>query len=93
MNALSLPALPLTLTVSFCLLITFFVFFLRENSRRFSHTTRKSPLPLADEVPRVAGIAEPAAPHDHDHDHGECGCRSGRRVPCPGCLKRPPARS
>ena len=38
------------------------------------------------------------APHDHrnaddshaahDHDDSTCGCRSGKRLPCPGCLKR-----
>ncbi len=42
-------------------------------------------------------------PHHHDHhDHDDyshvhqghgsadtCGCRSGKRLPCPGCLKRP----
>jgi hypothetical protein len=38
-------------------------------------------MPLADETPRV--VAE----HHHAHDDHECGCRSGKRAPCAGCLK------
>ena len=95
MNSLSLPVIPLTITVSLCLVFTFVVFFLREHSRRFSNAERESLLPLADETPRLAhrlGSAAPVAAHDdhhHDHDHDGCGCRSGRKAPCPGCLKRP----
>ncbi len=96
MNTLSLPVIPLTITVSLCLVFTFVVFFLREHSRRFSNAERESLLPLADETPRVAhrlGSAAPEAAHDHDYDHDHnhdgCGCRTGRKAPCPGCLKRP----
>ena len=95
MNELSLPVVPLTITVSLCLVFTFIVFFLRENSRRFSNAERESLLPLAEETPRIAGTgvhAKEAHDHDHDDDHhhaGPCGCRSGRHAPCPGCLKRP----
>lgn len=42
---------------------------------------------------------EPEAGHEHDHDHdhdhhhrahdgGPCGCRTGLRPPCVGCLRR-----
>jgi len=103
MNALSLPVIPLTITVSLCLVFTFVIFFLREHSRRFSNAERESLLPLADETPRLAGRMRPVptptpdhAParthgHAHDHDHADdgCGCRTGRKAPCPGCLKRP----
>lgn len=46
--------IPLTLTISLCLVFTFLLFFLRENARRFSSAERESLLPLADETPRVA---------------------------------------
>ncbi len=85
MNDLSLPVIPLTITVSLCLVFTFVVFFLREHSRRFSNAERESLLPLAEETPRLAATA-----HDHDHgSHGkDCSCRSGRNVPCHGCRTR-----
>jgi hypothetical protein len=50
-----MPVIPLTITVSLCLVFTFVVFFIRENSRRFSNAERESLLPLADETPRVEG--------------------------------------
>ncbi len=73
---------PLTLTISLCLVFTFVVFFLREHARgRLSSAERDSLLPLAEETPRLV-----PAHHDDDDDH-DCGCRSGRRAPCAGCLK------
>jgi len=90
MNAQFLPVIPLTITVSLCLVFTFVVFFLREQSRRFNSPERESLLPLADETPRVVGDAStPALEPKHNHSHDDCGCRSGRKVPCHGCLKRP----
>jgi hypothetical protein len=83
-------AIPLTLTISLCLVFTFVVFFLRENSRRrFSSAERESLLPLAEEIPQIVGgnQTEPAHPADHDHDHAVCGCKDGSRPPCVGCLK------
>ena len=51
MNALSLPVIPLTITVSLCLVFTFVVFFLREHHyRRFGSTESDSLLPLAEET-------------------------------------------
>lgn len=92
--------IPLTLTISLCLVFTFVIFFLRENSRRrFSSAEREALLPLADETPRVTAPATHthAHPHEHahdaDHDHDDCGCKDGRRAPCPGCLKNRPTHS
>jgi ABC-type nickel/cobalt efflux system permease component RcnA len=84
LNALSLPVIPLTITVSLCLVFTFVVFFLREHARRIGNAERESLLPLAEETPRVATSA-----HDHDHKHADenCACRTGRKAPCRGCRK------
>ncbi len=50
-----MPVVPLTLTISLCLVFTFIVFFLREHSRgRVSSAERDSLLPLSDEAPRLA---------------------------------------
>jgi hypothetical protein len=46
--------IPLTLTISLCLVFTFVIFFLRENARPFSSAERESLLPLTDETPRLA---------------------------------------
>ena len=57
-----MPVVPLTLTISLCLVFTFIVFFLREHSRgRVSSAERDSLLPLADESRRLAPI-RPASP-------------------------------
>jgi hypothetical protein len=48
-----MPVIPLTITVSLCLVFTFVVFFVRENARRFSNAERESLLPLAEETPRL----------------------------------------
>lgn len=82
--------IPLTLTISLCLVFTFLVFFLRENSRRrFSSAERESLLPLAEEIPHIVGGGHPALAQveDHAHDHDDCGCKDGSRPPCVGCLK------
>ena len=77
---------PLTLTISLCLVFTFVVFFLREHARgRLSSAERDSLLPLAEETPRLAAVRSGRA-HDHG-DHAGCGCRDGSRSPCVGCLK------
>jgi hypothetical protein len=94
MNEFSLPVVPLTITVSLCLVFTFVVFFLRENTRRFSNAERESLLPLAEETPRIAGPARSAVVADHGQENvDECGGRSGRPDPGPGCLKDPAAPS
>jgi hypothetical protein len=48
-----MPVIPLTITVSLCLVLTFVVFFLREHANRFGNAERESLLPLAEETPRV----------------------------------------
>jgi hypothetical protein len=54
-----MDVIPLTLTVSLCLVFTFVVFFLCEHSRRpFSSAERESLLPLADETPRPEGMIQ-----------------------------------
>lgn len=76
-----MSVVPLTLTISLCLVFTFVLFFLREHSRRrFSGAESEALMPLADETPRVAGNASetPAARgakscgcggHGHSHGH------------------------
>ncbi len=55
-----MPVVPLTLTISLCLVFTFVVFFLREHARgRISSAERDSLLPLADEGRRLALPATP----------------------------------
>ena len=51
-----MSVVPLTLTISLCLVFTFIVFFLREHSRRrFGSAESEALLPLADETPRIGG--------------------------------------
>jgi hypothetical protein len=96
MNGFNLPVVPLTIVVSLALALSFVVFFLRERSRRFADPERESLLPLNAETPRIAGADHDEDDHHHDHDDHDhahakgdrCGCRSGLRAPCPGCLKR-----
>lgn len=79
-----MPVVPLTLTISLCLVFTFIVFFLREHARgRPGSAERDSLMPLAEENPR---LAHATAPHD-SASHG-CGCQDGGRPPCPSCLRR-----
>ena len=49
-----MSVIPLTLTISLCLVFTFVIFFLRENGRRFSSAERDSLLPLAEEKSRIS---------------------------------------
>ena len=92
-----MAVIPLTLTISLCLVFTFVIFFLREQMRpRFGSSESDALLPLAEEgtrpvMPRSAAAAAASQrleAHDNgDHRDHECGCRSGRRAPCAGCLK------
>lgn len=80
-----MAVVPLTLTISLCLVFTFIVFFLREQARgRLSSAERDSLLPLAEETPRLAHAL--ARSDTTPHDDG--GRRDGSRPPCPGCLQR-----
>jgi hypothetical protein len=52
-----MSVVPLTLTISLCLVFTFVIFFLREHARgSLSSAERDSLLPLAEESPRLARI-------------------------------------
>ena len=54
---------PLTLTISLCLVFTFVIFFLREHARgRLSSAERDSLLPLAEETPRELNFCRTGAP-------------------------------
>ncbi|MFT3782107.1 MAG: hypothetical protein QM790_08830 [Nibricoccus sp.] len=51
-----MSVVPLTLTVSLCLVFTFVIFFIREHARRrFGGSESEALLPLADETPQVRG--------------------------------------
>jgi hypothetical protein len=83
-----MTVVPLTLTISLCLVFTFVVFFLREHSRRrYSGAESDSLMPLARETPRVVGVPEVMVVHAA----AGCGCADGRHAPCAGCLKTLPA--
>ena len=75
-----MAVVPLTLTISLCLVFTFVIFFLREHARgRLSSAERDSLLPLADEEPRLAH-----APVSRDAaGHGDRDGLTGRHTPCP----------
>ena len=54
-----MSVIPLTLTISLCLVFTFVIFFIREQARHpFSSAERESLLPLADETPRPEGLTD-----------------------------------
>jgi hypothetical protein len=81
-----MAVVPLTLSISLCLVFTFVVFFLREHARgRLSSAERDSLLPLAEERTRLAHA--PAAHDSAEHGEDGCGCHRGDREPCAGCLR------
>jgi hypothetical protein len=83
-----MAVVPLTLTISLCLVFTFVIFFLREHARgAVSSAERDSLLPLAEENSRPAREAHAEEEHAHSPETN-CGCHDGSRQPCPGCLKR-----
>lgn len=85
-----MSVVPLTLTVSLCLVFTFVLFFLREHSRRrFSSPECEALLPLTDEIPRLAGqVASAATVHvGDDRPHGpDHVCQGDGR--CASCQRR-----
>lgn len=79
-----MPILPLTLTAGLCLAFTFAIFLLREYARnRPAGAGRAALLPVGGES---LTLAHARVPHD-SAAHG-CGCHTGDRAPCPGCLRR-----
>ena len=86
-----MSVVPLTLTISLCLVFTFVLFFLREHSRhRFSGAESEALLPLGDETPRVAATTEVIASHPHAHGPGHVCHGNGT---CSSCQRRASRRS
>jgi len=64
-----MSVVPLTLTISLCLVFTFVVFFIREHSRRrFGSAESDALLPLAEEMRRVGGKQGQNLPAKPDHN-------------------------
>ena len=96
-----MSVIPLTIFFSLLLAGLFIVLFANEQRRRrFTSAESDSLLPLAEEQAReVPSLDHHQAheqdhadhPHNHSgHAHGDnCGCKTGKRAPCPGCVKRP----
>lgn len=79
-----MSVVPLTLTISLCLVFTFVLFFLREHSRRrFSGTESEALLPLADETPRTVLTAADREAQARAHAHE---CRGNGT--CSSCQRR-----
>ena len=75
-----MSVVPLTLTISLCLVFTFLIFFLREHARgTVSSAERDSLLPLAEEDARVVRAPEKSTAHN---------VGDGRQPPCPDRLRR-----
>ena len=59
-----MAVIPLTLTISLCLVFTFVVFFLREQARRgMSSVEHDALLPLAEEKPRLVPPSDGRSGH------------------------------
>jgi len=87
----SMSVIPLTLTISLCLVFTFVIFFLREHSRqRFSSAESEALLPLADETPRLARRSNKAdsAEPSPTAESITCACIARGDTPCGGCQRR-----
>jgi ABC-type nickel/cobalt efflux system permease component RcnA len=76
-----MAVIPLTLTISLCLVATFVLFFLRESAHRaFSSAEHDAMLPLSDETPspvssRAIAVGAPARASSHGLTRGRrCGC-------------------
>jgi len=97
-----MSVIPLTLAISLCLVFTFIVFFLREQSRsRLSSPERDSMLPFSPEkgTEREDAPVEisfkshaPGQHRKHRHEHGAGGCESGKpeHERCHDCPSRGP---
>ncbi|MDX2187219.1 MAG: hypothetical protein SFV32_09825 [Opitutaceae bacterium] len=91
-----MAVVPLTLTISLCLVFTFVVFFLREqNRRRFGSCESEALLPLNEETPRADGAVVvdlggrmPKRRHGcsgrHAHSHE---AHDGEHKRCEGCTR------
>lgn len=89
-----MAVIPLTLTISLCLVFTFVVFFWREHSRRrFSSAESEALLPLAEETPRIAGAGpvtlDLRGRRSHRHAGGCSRAPDGSPVRCADCTNLP----
>ena len=76
-----MSVIPLTLVISLCLVFTFVVFFVLEQTRnRFHSAESQAILPLADETPRLVPVRASARRERHD-----CGCARGDASACTQC--------
>jgi hypothetical protein len=87
-----MSVVPLTLTISLCLVFTFVIFFLREHARgTVSSAERDSLLPLAEEDSRVecASPSQALGQPTHAHQGAKSGgCDNESRAPRAGYLRR-----
>lgn len=64
-----MAVVPLTITISLCLVFTFVLFFLREHARgRLSSAERDSLLPLAEEGSRIVPVSTRTSSSSSDRD-------------------------
>jgi hypothetical protein len=83
-----MSVIPLTLTISLCLVFTFVLFFIREHGRRHLHSAEsESLLPLADETPRIVFAQAPAV-SAAVHTHGAAAHVCKNNGSCDSCLRR-----
>ena len=86
-----MSVIPLTLTISLCLVFTFVLFFIREQSQRHLHSAESDALlPLADETPQVVTTSSAAAAPARAslHAHGGVGHVCKNNHSCDSCLRR-----
>ncbi len=85
-----MSVIPLTLTLSLCLVGTFLIFFFREQSRRrFSSTESESLLPLSDETSLVAAPTARSPSPAPCPSAGRCsGTPCGKHVPAASSATR-----
>lgn len=81
-----MPVIPLTLSISLCLVFTFVIFFLRErlHGRAGGGAEHDSLLPLADDAILARAPADSAVPMRAPRASG---CCTHENSPCAGCSK------
>jgi len=86
-----MAVIPLTLTISLCLVATFVLFFLRESTRRrFSSAESDALLPLAEEGQRETGpIVLELRGRAPRRRFGGCSRRHADDADCDGCSDCP----
>ena len=88
-----MSVIPLTLTLSLCLVFTFLIFFIREHSRsRMSSSERDAMLPFLDEKRKtreapslVISFKDKPLSKQHAHKEGSCSDGKADHERCPDC--------